>query len=137
VRVLLSGATRPNAIAVPQRAVLDGPMGKYVYVVGKGQDGKPAAEPRPVVPGEWVMLDGPNGNGWIIKQGLKAGDQVVIDGMARIFAPGQPLMPMTAEEAAKAAAAAPGGAPGQAGASAAKAGDKPADKASPAPESKK
>ncbi|MBL8524076.1 MAG: hypothetical protein JNN20_10330, partial [Betaproteobacteria bacterium] len=100
----------------PQRAVLDGPMGKYVYVVGKGQDGKPAAEQRPVVPGEWVTLEGKNSNAWIIKSGLKAGDQVIVDGMARIFAPGQPIVPMTAEEAAKAAAqggpGGPGGAPG-------------------------
>jgi membrane fusion protein, multidrug efflux system len=117
VRVVLTGATRPDAIALPQRAVLDGPMGKYVYVVGKGQDGKPAAEQRPVVPGEWVTLEGKNANAWIIKSGLKAGDQVIVDGMARIFAPGQPIQPMTAEEAAKAAAAqggpgGPGGAPG-------------------------
>lgn len=133
VRVVLSGATRPNAIAVPQRAVLDGPMGKFVYVVGKGQDGKPAAEPRPVVPGEWVTLDGPDANGWVIRQGLNVGDQVIVDGMARIFAPGQPVMPMTAEEAAKAAAAqAPqGGAP--AGQGAAKAPDAaPAKSAAPA-----
>ncbi|MCA3028201.1 MAG: efflux RND transporter periplasmic adaptor subunit [Rhodocyclaceae bacterium] len=131
VRVVLSGGIRPNAIAVPQRAVLDGPMGKFVYVVGKGQDGKPAAEPRPVVPGEWVTLEGPNNNGWIIKQGLKVGDQVVIDGMARIFAPGQALMPMTVEEATKAAAAGPtGGAPGQP----AKPGEKqPADKTADKP----
>ncbi len=105
VRVVLTGATRPGAIAVPQRAVLDGPMGKYVYVVGKGADGKPAAELRPVVPGEWVTLNGNNANAWIIRQGLKAGDQVIVDGMARIFAPGQPVQPMTADEAAKAAAA--------------------------------
>jgi membrane fusion protein (multidrug efflux system) len=105
VRVVLSGGTRPDAIALPQRAVLDGPLGKFVYVVGKGQDGKPAAEPRPVVPGEWVTLPGKDANAWIIRQGLKAGDQVIVDGMARIFAPGQPVVPMTAEEAAKAAAA--------------------------------
>ena len=105
VRVVLSGGTRPDAIVLPQRAVLDGPMGKFVYVVGKGQDGKPAAEPRPVVPGEWVTLPGKDANAWIIRQGLKAGDQVIVDGMARIFAPGQPVVPMTADEAAKAAAA--------------------------------
>ncbi|MEO8102735.1 MAG: hypothetical protein ABI790_09425 [Betaproteobacteria bacterium] len=105
VRVVLSGATRPGAIALPQRAVLDGPMGKYVYLVGKGADGKPAAEMRPVVPGEWVTLEGKDANAWVIRQGLKAGDQVIVDGMARIFAPGQPIQPMTAEEAAKAAAA--------------------------------
>ncbi len=110
VRLVLSGATRPNAIAVPQRAVLDGPMGKMVYVVGKGQDGKPAAEPRPVVPGEWVSLPGKDANGWIIRHGLKTGDQVIVDGMARIFSPGQPIQPMTAAEAA--AAAAKAGPPG-------------------------
>ena len=108
VRVVLAGAVRPNAIVVPQRAVLDGPMGKFVYLVGQGKDGKSmAAEPRPVVPGDWVVLAGnPAGpiNAWVIRRGLKAGDKVIIDGMARIFAPGQPVLPMTAEEAAKAAA---------------------------------
>ncbi len=129
VRVVLTGATRPDAIALPQRAVLDGPMGKFVYVVGKGQDGKPAAEQRPVVPGEWVTPEGKNGNAWIIKSGLKAGDQVIVDGTARIFAPGQPIQPMTAEEAAKAAAAqgGPGGAPGGAPKAEAKADAKPTD----------
>lgn len=102
VRVILTGASRPDAIALPQRAVLEGPQGKFVYVVGKGKDGKPAAEQHPVVPGEWVALDGKEKNGWIIRQGVKAGDQVIIDGTARIFAPGQPIVPMTADEAAKA-----------------------------------
>ena len=107
VRVVLTGATRPQAITLPQRAVLDGPMGKFVYVVGKGKDEKPAAEQRPVVPGEWVTLDTKDPaarNGWVIREGLKAGDKVIVDGVARIFAPGQPIVPMTAEEASKAAA---------------------------------
>ena len=115
VRVVLTGATRPNAFALPQRAVLDGPMGKFVYVVGKGKDDKPAAEQRPVVPGEWVILetkDPTARNGWVIRQGLRAGDKVIVDGTARIFAPGQAIVPMTAEEAARATAtqAAPAGA---------------------------
>ena len=112
VRVVLSGAMRPAAIVVPQRAVLDGPMGKYVYVVGKGKDGKPAAETRPVVPGDWVALEGKEPNGWVIRDGLKAGDQVIIDGMARIFYPGQSILPMTAAEAEAAAKAAASNAPG-------------------------
>src|SRR5712691_6903838 len=33
VRVTLKGAQRPGAIMVPQRAVLEGPKGKFVYVV--------------------------------------------------------------------------------------------------------
>ena len=111
VRVVLTGARRPSAIVVPQRAVLDGPMGKYVYVVGRGKDGKPAAEQHPVVPGEWVSLEGKERNGWVIRDGLKAGDQVIIDGTARIFFPGQAIQPMTAAEASAAAAAAKAPAP--------------------------
>jgi membrane fusion protein, multidrug efflux system len=125
VRVVLTGAKRPAAIVVPQRAVLDGPTGKYVYLVGKDKDGKPIADMRPVVPGEWVALDGKEKNGWIITHGLKAGDPVIIDGMARIFGPGQALAPMTPEEAARQAQPpAPGSGP-------AKTGDKAADQAAP------
>ena len=85
VRVILEGATRPNAIVVPQRAVMDGPQGKFVFVTGKGgPDGKTdVALPRPVTVGEWVTVDGQQL--WIIESGLKAGDVVVIDGMAKLF----------------------------------------------------
>lgn len=89
VRVNLVGAQRPNAITVPQRAVADGPMGKFVYVVGKGQDGKPAAEPRPVVVGEWVNSKAGQ-HDWVIKKGLKAGDQVITEGLAKLR-PGAPI----------------------------------------------
>ncbi|WP_374349577.1 efflux RND transporter periplasmic adaptor subunit [Chitinimonas sp.] len=111
MRVVLAGVIRPNAIAVPQRAVLDGPNGKFVYTVGQGKEGKPAAVPAPVVPGEWVQLEGSNGNGWVIKSGLKSGDKVIVDGMARIFFPFQPVTPLTAAEAAKMAQQPPMGPP--------------------------
>ena len=91
VRVTLKGATRPNAITVPQRAVLEGPQGKFVYVLSA--DSK--AEPRPVQVGEW------SGEDWIIISGLKPGDKVIVDGTARIFAPGSPVVvaePQKAEE---------------------------------------
>jgi membrane fusion protein (multidrug efflux system) len=81
VRVTLKGATRPNAITVPQRAVLEGPQGKFVYLLGEGSK----AEPRPVQVGDWA------GDDWIINSGLKAGDKVIVDGVARIFAPGSPV----------------------------------------------
>jgi membrane fusion protein (multidrug efflux system) len=109
--VVLSGAVRPNSIAIPQRAVLDGPTGKFVYLVGQGKDGQPAATPAPVVVGDWVRLNSQEPNGWLVKEGLKAGDKVIVDGVARIFFPFQPIAPMTPEEAAKAAAQPPG-APG-------------------------
>jgi membrane fusion protein (multidrug efflux system) len=83
VRVFVEGNTRPNAIVIPQRAVMEGPQGKFVYVAGKNQEGKDVALPRPIVAGDWVELDGTNQ--WIIESGLKPGDQVVIDGVAKIF----------------------------------------------------
>jgi membrane fusion protein (multidrug efflux system) len=82
VRVTLKGATRPNAISVPQRAVLEGPQGKFVYVVSA----ESKAEPRPVQVGDWL------GEDWIINGGLKPGDKVIVDGTARIFAPGSPVV---------------------------------------------
>ena len=81
VRVTLKGAVRPNAITVPQRAVLEGPQGKFVYVLSA----ESKADPRPVQVGDWM------GEDWIIQSGLKAGDKVIVDGVARIFAPGSPV----------------------------------------------
>jgi membrane fusion protein (multidrug efflux system) len=80
VRVVLSGAVWPDAIAVPQRAVLDGPQGKFVYLV----DAQGKAEMRPVAVGDW------QGDDWIIEKGLKAGDKVILDGLLKI-APGAPV----------------------------------------------
>jgi membrane fusion protein, multidrug efflux system len=80
VRVLLKGATRPDAITVPQRAVLEGPQGKFVYVVND----KSQAEPRPVEAGEWA------GDAWIITKGLNGGDRVITDGVMKL-GPGAPV----------------------------------------------
>ena len=74
VRIVLHGAVRPGAIVVPQRAVLESPKGKYVYVVSAGSK----AEPRPVEVGDWA------GEGWIINGGLKPGEQVVVDGVMKL-----------------------------------------------------
>ena len=92
VRVRLAGAKRNNAIAVPQIAVLDGPQGKFVYVTDKDKDGKDIAAARPVTLGEWVEApDGKGGNLWIVETGLKAGDKVIVDGIAKLR-PGAPIM---------------------------------------------
>ncbi|MEO6748091.1 MAG: efflux RND transporter periplasmic adaptor subunit [Casimicrobiaceae bacterium] len=109
VRVTLAGAARKDAITVPQVAVLDGTQGKFVYVAGKDKDGKDVAMPRPVVLGDWVDASG--GNLFILESGLKAGDSVIIDGIAKLM-PGAPIIPDGAQAGTPAAGgAAPGTAP--------------------------
>jgi membrane fusion protein (multidrug efflux system) len=83
VRVIVDGAERPNAIVLPQRSVMDGPQGKFVYVAGKSADGKDVAVPRPVVVGDWVEVK--DGRLWIVESGLKGGEQVVVEGMGKLF----------------------------------------------------
>jgi len=102
VRVILRGASRVDVLAVPQVAVLDGPQGKFVYVAGK-KDGKDVAMPRPVVVGDWVAANGTNE--WVIDSGLKPGDPVIVNGVAKLM-PGGPIN-IGAEPAAGAAPATP------------------------------
>lgn len=107
VRVILHGAERQNVIAVPQVAVMDGPQGKFVYVVGKDKDGKDVATPRPVVVGDWV--DANKSNQWVIESGLKPGDPVIVNGIAKVM-PGAPVKVAAAgagSEPTKSAAAEP------------------------------
>jgi membrane fusion protein (multidrug efflux system) len=94
VRVRLLGASRPNAVKVPTRAVLEGPQGKFVYVAAGGK-----ALPKPVVVGDQLS------DGWIISKGLQAGDELIIDGMARIFFPGAPIQVAQAPAAGASGAA--------------------------------
>ncbi len=104
VRVHIQGGIIPHALAVPQRAVQEDAKGKFVYVVGKGDKGVSIAQPRPIEVGPWVEPDqtGDTERLWVIRSGLNAGDQVVIEGTARIFFPGMPIQPEPLE--AKAAA---------------------------------
>ncbi len=74
VRVRVSGAVRPNAVLVPQQAVLDGAQGKFVILVDKDQ----RAQVRPVQVGPWL------GHDWFITSGLAKGDVVVTEGLARL-----------------------------------------------------
>ena len=99
VRVRLSQAELPSAIVIPQQAVTRGTQGDTVIVVGA--DNKPA--PRPVKVGTEQ-----NGN-WIILDGLKEGEQVVVDGFQKMMVPGAPVKPVpwTPVAAAPAAGSAP------------------------------
>ena len=90
VKATVTGATRPNALVVPQRAVQQTSNGHVVYLVNS----QGAAEVRPVVVGDWVEQD------WIITKGLKSGDQIITDGFQRL-APGAKVKVVAAATAAK------------------------------------
>jgi membrane fusion protein (multidrug efflux system) len=102
VRVRVSQAELPAGILVPQQAVTRGSQGDTVIVVGS--DGKPA--PRP------VKIGGQQGRNWIVLDGLKAGEQVVVEGFQKMMVPGAPVKPVPwtatpGTDAAAAPAAAP------------------------------
>jgi len=99
VRAKVFGATRPGAILLPQRAVLQGPRGHYVWMVDK--DGK--AKQRVVEVGDW------HGDSWFISAGLMPGERVVVDGAIRVAADAplkvaEASVPQTPQAAAPAAA---------------------------------
>ena len=86
-------AGQQRAWLVPQAAVSSSDQGKSVWTV---QDGK--ATPTPVQVAGWV------GGDWAVTQGLKDGDQVIVDNLMKLQ-PGAPVQPRQA--AAPAAASAP------------------------------
>jgi membrane fusion protein (multidrug efflux system) len=99
VRVRLAQAELPAGILVPQQAVTRSNTGDTVLVVGEGN--KPG--PRPI-----KISGGQNGQ-WIVTDGLKPGDRVIVDGFQKMFVPGAPVSPVPWQAAgsAPAAAAAP------------------------------
>jgi membrane fusion protein (multidrug efflux system) len=80
VKVRFTGDTKTDAILIPQRAVLQGPQGPFVYVVGPDEK----VQIRDVVASTW------KGDQWMIDGGLKAGDRVVVNGLMTI-GPGAPV----------------------------------------------
>ena len=98
VRVRLEQAETPTGILVPQQAVTRGTSGDSVMVVGA--DGKVA--PRPVKIGSAA-----EGGQWVILEGLKPGEMVMVDGFQKLRgnAPVKPV-PWQAPGSAPAGAAA-------------------------------
>ena len=97
VRVRLEQATAANAITLPQQAVTRSAQGDSVMVVDA--DGKVA--PRP------IKVGGQQNGQWVVLDGLKAGEQVMVDGFQKLRgdAPVK-AVPWTPPGAAPAAAAA-------------------------------
>ncbi len=82
-RVRLLGASQSNALLIHEQAILTDQDRRYVYIVGKGD----AAERRDVTLGPHVE------SLRVVETGLAAGDRVIVNGMRKIFFPGQPVAP--------------------------------------------
>jgi membrane fusion protein (multidrug efflux system) len=83
VRIRFPEADAENVIRIPQRAVQSGPQGQFVTLV----DAENKAAPRPVKTG------GMAGEDFIIAEGLKGGELVVVDGLQRAR-PGTVVKPL-------------------------------------------
>lgn len=79
VRVRVLGAERPNALMVPRRSLLQNKDGQFVYLI---KDNK--AFPQVVSTGEWYK------EYQLITNGLKVGDEIVVDGTTKLL-PGSPV----------------------------------------------
>jgi membrane fusion protein (multidrug efflux system) len=95
VRVRLEGFSRADALAVPQRAVMQGMGRQFVYVVGNGD----SVVARDVQTGPW------SGSLWIIDRGLSPGDRVIVEGTQKV-APGRVVKPVPLADSTKSAVAA-------------------------------
>ena len=82
-RVRLLGESQKDALLINEQAVLTDQDRRYVYIVGD----KNSAERRDVKVGPKV--EGLT----VVESGLKSGDKVIINGMRKIFFPGQPVNP--------------------------------------------
>ncbi len=98
VRVRLQQAEQPGGILLPQQAVTRSNTGDTVLVVGA--DSKPA--PRP------VKVAQAQDNQWLITDGLKPGEQVIVAGFQKMMVPGAPVKPVPWTGNAAGAAPAPG-----------------------------
>lgn len=74
VRVVIRGAVRPQAIAIPQTAIQQGRNGPFVFLVKEGK-----AVVQTVKLGDWYK------DHWVIDEGLKVGDVVVVKGGSKLL----------------------------------------------------
>jgi membrane fusion protein (multidrug efflux system) len=94
VRIRFPEAIMDSAIRVPQRAVMMSPQGQSVMLV----DAEGKVAPRPVKVGAM------SGSDWIVAEGLKGGEQVVVNGLQKAR-PGSVVKPVPLGAAAPAPAA--------------------------------
>ena len=82
VRARVVTGERSGVFLVPQVAVQTSDLGNIVYIVNE----KNEAIVQPVLAGHWM------GKEWVIREGLKAGDKVIVDNIIKLR-PGIPVAP--------------------------------------------
>jgi membrane fusion protein, multidrug efflux system len=82
VQVKVKGMEWKNALYVPQKTLLTGDKGKFVYTI----EANNTVTPKPVVAGEWV------GENILIESGVAAGDKIAADGLPKLK-PGAEVIP--------------------------------------------
>ena len=87
VEAHIKGMIRPDAILVPQQAVLQGAKGFFVWILDK--DGK--AQIRNVEVGDW------QNDNWFVFKGLAAGENVITDGIVHLSV-GKPVKILTPDD---------------------------------------
>jgi membrane fusion protein (multidrug efflux system) len=109
VRATLSQATVQQAILVPQQGVARDPRGQATVML-VGDDGNAVQRT--------VRTDRTVGDRWLVTEGLKAGDRVIVEGLGRVRA-GAPVRAVPAGSRPASGPASGGGASGSASAAAA------------------
>ena len=84
-RIRIPLSAEQDTIVIPEMAIKTDQGQKYVYVI----DEKSCAQYR------LVKLGPTRGMNSIIRSGLKEGDTIVVNGLAKIFMPGMPVAPET------------------------------------------
>ncbi|AFV97932.1 MULTISPECIES: efflux RND transporter periplasmic adaptor subunit [unclassified Sulfuricurvum] len=82
VQVKVKGMEWKNALYVPQKTLLTGEKGKFVYAI----EANNTVTPKPVVVGEWV------GENILIESGVNAGDKIAADALPKLK-PGAEVIP--------------------------------------------
>ena len=90
VNIKLFANNKTNVPVVPVTAVQENQEGKYVYKID--ENGLPQLT--------YIKVNGQTGKNWIIVNGLKPGDKIIVDGILKVM-PGLPVKVVTKEEMAK------------------------------------
>lgn len=94
VRAKVEGVVLANSLAIPRKAVMSGPQGRFVWLV----DNEQKVEIRP------VQVSRSMGNNIMVTQGLSAGERFIVEGVMKVQ-PGIVVNAVSADPSAKQAEA--------------------------------